>query len=135
MTSSITRLNPASLPDAGTAGYSQISIVEPGRLAFISGQVAWRRNNEPVPDTLGGQAEIVVSNARAALAAVGATPKDLVMVKVYLVNLTAERLEILWPHIHALFDGAQPSLTGVGVTALAAPELQLEIEMIARSPS
>lgn len=135
MAPTLTRLNPVSLPDAGAAGYSQISIVEPSRLAFISGQVAWRRDGQPAPDTLAGQAEIVVGNARAALEAVGASPKDLVMVRVYLVNLTPERLEVLWPHIHALFDGAQPSLTGVGVAALASPELQLEVEMIARLPA
>jgi enamine deaminase RidA (YjgF/YER057c/UK114 family) len=135
MTLPITRLNPASLPDAGAAGYSQISIVEPSRLAFISGQVAWRRDGKPVPDTLAGQAEVVVGNARAALAAVGATPNDLVMVRVYLVNLTSERMEVLMPHLHALFDGTQPSLTGVGVAGLASPELQLEIEMVARLPS
>jgi enamine deaminase RidA (YjgF/YER057c/UK114 family) len=87
MISPITRLNPASLPDAAAAGYSQISIVEPSRLAFISGQVAWRRDGSPAPDTLAGQAEVVVANARAALAAVGASPKDLVMVRVYLVDL------------------------------------------------
>lgn len=135
MTPFITRLNPPSLPDAGAAGYSQISIVEPSRLAFISGQVAWRRSGEPVPDSLAGQAEIVVSNARAALHAVGASPKDLVMVRVYLADLTPRRLEELWPHIHALFDGAQPSLTGVGVAGLASPELQLEVEMIVRLPT
>lgn len=38
MTQTITRMNPGSLPDAGQAGYSQISIVEPGRLAFVSGR-------------------------------------------------------------------------------------------------
>lgn len=135
MTAPLTRLNPPSLPDAGTAGYSQISIVEPGRLAFISGQVAWRADGKPVPDTLAGQAEVVVSNARAALEAVGASAKDLVMVRVYLVDLTPDRVESLWPHLHALFDGTQPSLTGVGVAALASPELQLEIEMIVRLPS
>ncbi len=135
MTAPLTRLNPPSLPDAGTAGYSQISIVEPGRLAFISGQVAWRADGKPVPDTLAGQAEVVVSNARAALEAVGASAKDLVMVRVYLVDLTPDRVESLWPHLHALFDATQPSLTGVGVAALASPELQLEIEMIVRLPS
>lgn len=134
MTHPITRLNPPSLPDAGEAGYSQISIVEPGRLAFISGQVAWRANGEPVPTTLAGQAELVVGNARAALTAIGAAPKDLVMVRVYLVNLTPERLDVLWPHMHALFDGAQPSLTGLGVAGLAAPDLQLEIELVVRLP-
>jgi enamine deaminase RidA (YjgF/YER057c/UK114 family) len=135
MSRSITRLNPPSLPDASAAGYSQITIVEPGRLAFISGQVAWRPNGEPAPATLAEQAEIVVGNARAALAAIGASSKDLVMVRVYMIDLRPERLHELWPHIHALFDGAQPSLTGVGVAALAAPDLQLEIEMTVRLPS
>ncbi|PTX92743.1 RidA family protein [Opitutus sp. ER46] len=135
MPPALTRLNPPTLPDASAAGYSQISIVEPGRLAFISGQVAWRRDGGAVPDTLPGQAEIVVVNARAALAAIGATPKDLAMVRVYLVNLTPERVEQLWPHLHTLFDGALPSLTGVGVTALASPELQLEVEMVVRLPA
>lgn len=135
MTPPLARLNPASLPDASAAGYSQISIVEPSRLAFISGQVAWRSDGQPVPETLAAQADVVVGNARAALAAVGASAKDLVMVRVYLVNLTSERLEVLMPRLHELFDGSRPSLTGVGVAALASPELQVEIEMIARLPS
>ncbi|PJG46501.1 hypothetical protein CAF53_20275 [Sphingobium sp. LB126] len=134
MTTDISRMNPPSLPDAGAAGYSQISIVEPGKLAFISGQVAWSVDGQPIPSTLGGQAEIVVRNCRAALRAVGATAKDIVIARVYMTDLTDERLGELWPHVHALFDGNQPSLTGIGVAALAGPELQLEIEMTVRIP-
>lgn len=33
----ITRVNPPALPDTGAAGYSQISIADAGRLAFVSG--------------------------------------------------------------------------------------------------
>jgi enamine deaminase RidA (YjgF/YER057c/UK114 family) len=135
MAQSLTRMNPASLPDAGAIGYSQITIAEPGRLAFISGQVAWRPNGEPAPESLAEQAVLVVKNARAALDAIGASAQDLVMVRAYMVDMTPERLDVLWPHIHALFDGAKPSLTGIGVAALAAPGLQLEIEMIVRLPS
>lgn len=135
MAPSLTHLNPASLPDASAFGYSQITIMEPGKLAFISGQVAWQANGEPVPDSLAGQAELAVKNAKAALDAVGALPEDLVMVRIYMVDLTPERIEELMPHLLAMFDGAQPSLTGVGVAALAGPELQLEIEMIARLSS
>ena len=36
MSNAIVRMNPATLPDAGKVGYSQISIANPGRLAFIS---------------------------------------------------------------------------------------------------
>lgn len=39
------------------------------------------------------------------------------------------------PRLLAFFDGAQPSLTSVGVVALAAPGLQLEMEMVVRLPS
>ncbi|WP_315875448.1 RidA family protein [Acaryochloris marina] len=135
MAPSLTYLNPASLPDASAFGYSQITIMEPGRLAFISGQVAWQSSGEAVPDSLTGQAELVVKNAKAALDAVGASSEDIVMVRIYMVDLTPDRIEELMPHLLAMFDGAKPSLTGVGVAALAGPELQLEIEMIARLPS
>lgn len=135
MTQSLTRLNPPSLPDASAIGYSQITTVEPGRLAFISGQVAWRPGGEPAPDSLVEQAKLVVSNAKAALDAISASSEDLVMVRVYLVDLTPERLEEVMPHLLALFDDVQPSLTGIGVAALAGPDLQLEVEMIVRLPS
>lgn len=130
----ITRLNPLSLPDAGAAGYSQITTVEPGRLAFISGQVAWRRGGGPQPGDLLDQADLVFDNARAALEAVGTSPRDLVMVRIYVVDLTPERLEAVMPRLLKFFDGTQPSVTGIGVAALAAPDLQLEMEMVARLP-
>lgn len=134
MTASITRLNPPTMPDAAAAGYSQISIAEAGRIACISGQVAWTPGGGAVPATLGGQAELAVRNAKAALAAIGATAKDLMIVRVYMVDLDEARLGELWPHIHELFDGEQPSLTGIGVAALAGPDLQVEIEMTVRVP-
>jgi enamine deaminase RidA (YjgF/YER057c/UK114 family) len=134
MTEAITRLNPPALPDAGAAGYSQISITEPGRLAFVSGQVAWSSNGAAAPSTLSGQAEVVVRNARAALAAIGASAKDIVIARCYLTNMNDDRLAELWPHVHALFDGHKPSLTGIGVAALASPDLQIEIEMTVRLP-
>jgi len=128
----ILRMNPPTLPDAGNAGYSQISIVEPGRLAFISGQVALTPDDGPVPADFGDHADLVIRNARAAIAAAGATPRDLVMVRIYMVGLSKERTDILKPRLEALFDGARPSVTGIGVAALFTPDLQLEIEMVVR---
>jgi enamine deaminase RidA (YjgF/YER057c/UK114 family) len=132
----LSRLNPPTLPDAGAVGYSQITVVEAGtKLAYISGQVAWKASGEPAPASFEEQAAIVVDNANAALAAVGATAKDLVMVRVYVVGLSHERMGQIMPYILKLFDGAKPSLTGIGVDALAAPDLLLEIEMTVRVPS
>lgn len=134
MAKSIIRMNPPSLPDASEMGYSQISIVEPGRMAYISGQVAWQPNNEPVPDSLSEQMKLVAKNARSALEAVGAKPEDVVIARIYMLDLTPERLEELMPAFLATFDGAQPCVTGVGVEALAAPDLQVEMELVVRLP-
>ena len=134
MTKPIIRLNPKTLPDAGDMGYSQISIVEPGRMAYISGQVAWRPNGAPVPEDLAEQMKIVSLNAKAALDAVGAAPDDVVMVRIYVVDLTPEKLEELMPPFLAVFDGVQPCVTGIGVAALAAPDLNVEMELIVRIP-
>ena len=134
MTDSITRLNPSTLPDASKAGYSQISIVKPGRMAYVSGQVAWSPNGEAVPASLSGQMELVAANAKAALSALGATAHDIVMARIYVVNLTPERLEEVMPPFLATFDGAQPCVTGVGVQALAGPDLQVEMDLVVRLP-
>ena len=134
MKNTIIRLNPSTLPNAGEMGYSQISIVEPGRMAYISGQVAWRPNGEAVPESLVEQMRIVLENVRAALAAVGAGPHDVVIARLYVVDLTPERLEEIMPGFLTAFEGAQPCVTGVGVQALAAPDLQVEMELVVRLP-
>lgn len=131
----IVRLNPSTLPNAGEMGYSQISIVEPGRMAYISGQVAWRPDGQTVPKGLAEQMSIVSLNAKAALDAVGATPHDVVIARIYVVNLTPERLEELMPSFLATFEGAQPCVTRVGVATLAAPDLQVEMELVVRLPN
>ena len=134
MTQTITRLNPPSLPDSTSLGYSQITTVEPGRMAYISGQVAARPNGEPVPDDGVGQAKIVAANAKAALDALGATPEDIVMVRIFMVDLNSDTLGRAFPVLLDMFDGAQPSITGVGVATLAGPNLKIEMEMTVRLP-
>lgn len=74
----------------------------------------------------------MAGNAKAALDAIGASPQDVVIARVYVVNLTPARLEALMPAFLATFEGAQPCVTGVGVAALAAPELQVELELVVR---
>jgi enamine deaminase RidA (YjgF/YER057c/UK114 family) len=134
MTKPIVRLNPSTLPNAGEIGYSQISIVEPGRMAYLSGQVAWLPNGEPVPENLAEQMKIVSKNIKAALDAISASPHDIVIARIYVVNLTPERLEELMPPFLATFNGVQPCVTGIGVSALAEPDLQVEMELVIRLP-
>ena len=56
------------------------------------------------------------------------------MARIYVVDLTSERMAQMMPALMAAFDGVQPSLTGIGVAALAGPGLEVEMEMIVRLP-
>lgn len=129
------RINPPSLFDSTGIGYSQISLSEPGRLAFISGQVAWDAGEAPTPEGFQEQAALVVRNCKTALSEAGTSPANLLNVRAYVVNLDRERVAEIVPYLKDLFEGAQPSLTCIGVASLASPDLLLEIEMVARVPS
>lgn len=135
MTATITRMNPKALPDAGKVGYSQISIAEPGRLAFVSGQVAWRAESGVVPGSLAEQTAVVIENLQGALTAIGAEPHHIVQMRAYLTDLRTETLETVMGQLAVFLDGTQPSLTGIGVAALAVPELQIEVEMVVQVPA
>ncbi|MCR8548004.1 RidA family protein [Salipiger sp. P9] len=130
----LTRMNPPTLPDAGRAGYSQISVAPPGRLAFVSGQVAWRRDGGAVPGTLAEQTRVVIENLGHALAALEAGPEQIVQMRAYTTDLSPETLELVMTRLGAFLAGARPSLTGVGVRSLAAPDLLLEVEMVVSVP-
>jgi len=130
MSASIDRMNPPDLPDAGKVGYSQISIAHTGPLAFVSGQVAWRADGSAAPTSLAEQTSIVVSNLQGALDALQATLDSIVQMRIYMTDLRPETQEIAMTEIKRFLGGAQPSLTGIGVAALAGPDLQIEVEMV-----
>ncbi len=131
----IERINPPAMPDSESIGYSQISIVEPGRIAYVSGQVAIRSNNAQIPTELHDQMKIVSENVKEAVKAVGATVKDIVLARVYVVDLDSEKLELIMPVFLSTFEGEKPCVTGVGVQALASPEFLVEMEVVIRVPN
>ena len=135
MTKPIERINPPQLFDSTANSHSQGSIVESGKLAFFSGQIAWSPDQTQAPDSLAEQAAMVTANLQVCLDSVGAARGDIVMARVYVVDLTPERLGEVFPALHEFFGESQPSLTGIGVQALAGPDLQIEIEMVVRVPS
>ncbi|WP_417598053.1 RidA family protein [Oceanospirillum sp.] len=131
----IERLNPPTMPNSEAIGYSQISIVNPGRMAYISGQVATQRNSDEIPCDLASQMEVVSENIKAALTALGASPKEIVQARIYVVDLMPEKMEVLMPVLLSIFEGEKPCITGVGVQALASPEFLVEMEMVVRLPN
>ena len=131
MTDTVTKINPDTLPDAGALGYSQVTTCEPGKLVFLSGQVAWTRDGGEVPSDMAGQAAIAFDNVKKALASVDATPDNVTSMRLYVVNLSPDNMAAAGGPLGAFFGGQAPCVTAIGVTSLAAPELLIEIEVVA----
>lgn len=125
----VRRIHPSDL--APVDAYTQVVTAEPGRMVFVSGQVAWSPESRSVPAALEDQARVVAQNLARALEAADATTDDVVSIRVFVVDLDPEKLEAGFPPLVELFGGRAPAVTGVGVTSLAAPDLLIEVEAIA----
>lgn len=131
---SVSRRNPPTMWDMAGLGYSHISIAEPGRLAFLSGQIAAAPGLKDVPEDIDGQARIATASLAAALEDLAATVDDIVMLRVYVVNASSEAFGEALAPLRALIGDAMPSITTIGVQALYKPEIKVEIEMVVRLP-
>ena len=120
--------------DMASLGFSHISVAEPGRLAFLSGQIAMTPGNKEVPKDLAGQAKLATASLAAALKELGASAQDIVMLRVYVVNATSEAFGQAVTPLRELFGDAMPSITTIGIQALYKPEIKVEIEMVVRLP-
>lgn len=131
---SVSRHNPPTIWDMASAGYSQISVAEPGRIAFLSGQVAWLPGGEAAPKDVAGQARVAAANLAAALKELGASGKDIVLLRLYVVDATTEKFQQAQVALDALKGDGMPSITTIGVQSLYAPDILVEIEMVVRVP-
>jgi enamine deaminase RidA (YjgF/YER057c/UK114 family) len=117
-----------------SGGFSQISIAEPGRLAFLSGQIAATPGSEDAPKDIAGQAELATASLAAALRELQASAQDIVMMRVYVVDATTQAFQQVLTALRELLGDATPSMTTIGVQALYTPEIKVEIEMVVRIP-
>lgn len=129
----IEHIQPEGLYPSERLGFSQVVTATPGRLAWIAGQTACDVAGRPVGGrNIGTQASVALENLRVALAAMGAGPKDVTMLRVYVVGLTREVAAHIAPTFHRFFAGAQPpASTWIGVQSLLHPDFLIEIEAVA----
>ena len=120
--------------DMASRGWSHISVAEPGRLAFLSGQIAAAPGIKEAPEDIAGQAKLATASLAAALKELEATAQDIVMLRVYVVNATSEAFGHAMNPLRELLGNAMPSITTIGVQALYTPEIKVEIEMVVRLP-
>ncbi len=100
---------------------------------FTSGCVSLDREGNVVgAGDIDAQVRQVFDNLRAVLRAGGVGPADVVKLTVYLTNI-ADRQALTEPR-KVLFGDHRPASTLVEVSALALPELLVEIEAVAEVP-
>ncbi len=127
----VQKINPSTLPDAQAMGYSQISVCKPGKLIFISGQVAWRPDGSPVPESLSEQAAIAMGNVVRALEAVDAGVENITSIRMYIVEPELSDFAAVVPSLRAYMGNTLPTFTALGVTMLGGEGLKIELEVTA----
>ncbi|HEX2908104.1 MAG TPA: RidA family protein [Phototrophicaceae bacterium] len=126
----ITRLNPDTLPK--NPAFSQVAVIHPAAtLVFVGGQNAVNTQGEIVGHDLASQMEQAIKNLIAALAAAGATLKDVFKVTIYVV--AGQSLQAGFAAVQPLWDirAHPPTISGIFVAGLARPEFLVEIEAVA----
>ncbi len=127
----INYINPPSL--CPTYGWTHVASVSGGKTIYISGQVSVNERGEVVgKGDMRAQTEQTFRNVERALAAVGATFRDVVKTNLYVVGLKPEYVPII-REVRARYIAAEhpPVSTLVGISALVGPEWMIEIEAVA----
>lgn len=115
-------------------GYTHVVTVSgASKMVFVSGQVAIDKEGKLVGSgDLKAQILQAGANLKAALAAAGATPGDIVKTNTYIVNYKQSDYSAMREARASLFPaGEPPASTLVGVTSLAVDGLMVEMEAIA----
>jgi enamine deaminase RidA (YjgF/YER057c/UK114 family) len=112
-------------------GFTQAWRVDmPSTIVVVSGQVAVDDHGEVVaPGDFAAQARRTFENLGRVLDGAGATYSDIVKLTVYLTDIG--RLPDYGRIKAGFIPGRQPASTAVGVTALALPDLMIEIDATA----
>ena len=126
-------INPNNLFPSLPYGFSQIVVATGKKMIFISGQTAWDEQKNIVGrDSVLEQARQAFRNLEKAMGAVGGTLKDIVALRIYVVDYQAECGTAVGTALREVFGSENPpASTWIGVSALADPEFLIEIEATA----
>ena len=127
----IRHINPPGL--SKSPAYSQVVSAKPGTVLWVAGQVAQNAKGEVVgKGDLKTQVNQAWENVKAALAAGGATFKDVVKINTYVVNYQPSmRDDLREARLRFMGTAEPPAATLVGVQSLATADWLVEIEAVA----
>ena len=114
-------------------GFSQAVAASGTRTLYLSGQTAWNASKQLVGGTdLADQARPAFRNVETVVEASGGTIRDVVSLRIYVVDYGPEKAEAVGKALRESFSGpAKPATTWIGVVSLADPGFLIEIEATA----
>lgn len=126
-----TYLNPPGSPTPKS--YHHVVTTEPGRLIFLSGQVAFDSNRNIVGENdVVAQTRQTMRNLKAAVEIGGGQISDIVQITTHVVDYDAAHLEDITGTIAEFFEpDCLPTNTLVGIASLSTEGLLIEIGGIA----
>jgi enamine deaminase RidA (YjgF/YER057c/UK114 family) len=123
-------INPHGLPVPES--YSHVVVAVGTRIVFVAGQVAEDADDNLVgAGDLAAQARQAFANVERCLAAAGANPDQVAMLRIYVVGHRAEFLPLISEARMSVFGEHKPADTIVGVERLAEDGRLIEIEATA----
>ena len=120
------RVTHPEVPEPPPETWSNCLVV--GNQIFVAGMTA-RNDAEILADDEYGQAHAIFSKIARLLEAAGASMADVVKVVIYVTDISQR--EEVWRARREFFQGNFPVSTLVEVSALAMPELKVEVEAVA----
>ena len=126
------RIQPPEIFNSAPFGFSQVVTADPGKMVFISGQTALNKEVE-IPEGMNFENQLIttLNHLRFSLSAAGATPSDVTMLRIYIVGYHVSYMKYLEENMKDFFGTDLPAQTWLGVSALALPDILIEIEAIA----
>ena len=125
-------INPDKLFPSLQYGFSQITVSEPGKVVFLSGQVGWNERQQ-FPGSSDFQSQIMQTfrNIETAMNAAGGEMTDIVSLRIYIVGENFNNNHYISSALKQFFpENSAPSSTWIRVLGLARKELLIEVEAI-----
>lgn len=126
-------INPSSLFPSLKYGFSQIVTSQGGRTVYLSGQTPLNAEEKVVGTSRREQMQQCLRNVQTALETVGGSLKDVVSLRLYMVNYNPdEEVNVIADRLKEFFPGDNPpATTWIGISSLAVKDFLIEIEAIA----
>ena len=125
-----TCINPEELFNSTQFGFSQVVVCDPGRLIFISGQVAWDEKLQLAGENdLAIQTQKAIDNLKIAIESAGGSLENIMMLRIYKVDYKREDGQVINEILRKNFGtSTPPASTWVSVKGLANEGFMIEIE-------